>query len=410
MDWRSLSILSLRSKTLSLPVLLLVAGGVCSFQSTAQNMNTAGKTIMAKGQVQASQAQQQRLLVRRDPVFSTDLVSTGEQSASQLRMIDGALLTMQASSELNIANYEFDPQTTQGSVQMSLLKGGLRTVTGALQQRQGNYKLLTPVASIGVRGTHYEAELVEGDLYLAGWKGIIDVTVNVANKGQTFSLGPSVAYRFAIVRANGDVEFVLQSPVVFDSGYANALLESAAPSEQDSDFNALTMAARPLPNLDVIGLLENDSEDVTLKGRQRLLGNEFFAANWLPDSASSSLRQGTATFDRVEQQSLRSAAGAISDFNMSMTVNFDSARIPSGNVSFVDSSGEWFAAFDGVVGQDALQLSVNFASHANNLAQGSIEALLIDQAKGVLGTISLAEVNNPAQAASGGFLLRQSQP
>jgi hypothetical protein len=417
MDWRSLSVLirQPREKVWAMTLLvvnfILVTPALAHLPTiaVAQSLVTAGKTIMAKGQVNANNQQEQRQLVRRAPVFSSDLVSTGELSASQLRMIDGALLTMQAASDLDIASYQYNPQTQQGNVEMSLLKGGLRTVTGALQQQQGNYKLTTPVASIGVRGTHYEAELVEGDLYLAGWKGIIDIQVTAGSKAQQFSLGPNQAYQFAIVRANGEVEFLLRSPVAFASGYSNDLFEQGL-SESGASLYAQKSSVMPVETQQLADELANEVGYQSQIVAQRWLGADISTASWLPDTLSNITRQGLVTFDQVEQHSVVSSLGEISNFNMSMTINFDSARIPTGNLSFVDAEGEWFAAFDGIIAQNALQLSVNFASHGNNLASGNIQGLLIDQAKGVLGNLALTEVNNSGNAASGGFILRQQQP
>jgi len=377
--------------------------------AAAESLVATGKTIMAKGDVNAKNAETQRQLSRKAPVFDSDLVRTGELSASQFRMVDGALLTMQAESDLAIDSYQFDPQTQQGQVQMSLLKGGLRTVTGALQHQQGNYKLLTPVASIGVRGTHYEAELIEGDLYLAGWQGIIDVLVTAGNTAQQFSLGPNQTYRFAIVRANGEVEFQLRSPMAFASGYSNELLEQGV----NDTVTPMYAGIANITSNNEPQLASKLLSDASYQGQivaSRWLGNELLTATWVPDSLNSITRQGSATFDQIEQSSLVSSGGDVTDFNMTMTVNFDSARIPTGNLSFVDPNGEWFAAFDGVVEQNALQLSVNFASHGNNLATGNIQAVLIDQAKGILRNVALREANNSNNAAGGGFLLRQQQP
>lgn len=46
----------------------------------------------------------------------------------------------------------------------SLLKGGLRTITGAIGKRKPDaYQLRTTVATIGIRGTNYGVLLCQGD-------------------------------------------------------------------------------------------------------------------------------------------------------------------------------------------------------------------------------------------------------
>jgi hypothetical protein len=368
--------------------------------SSAMAMDEAGKAIMARGDVTAKAEVESRALVRRSPVFKEDLVSTGSNSVTQLRMVDGGLLSVQPLSELAIANYEFDAQSTQGNVSMSLLKGGLRTVTGALQKNGDNYQMKTPVASIGVRGTHYEAEMLEGDLYLATWHGIIDIEVLAGTQNQHFSLGPELAYKFAIVRANGEVEFLLGVPAVFSAGHSNVEIDILLANE-DLDTVPLVMG-KPAEELAILPVINT-------KASQEFFDNSRLVSSWLPYDYEISSRTGVATYNQLEQDSVVSSVGQISGLNISVNVDFDTARVPTGNLSFSDSAGEWFAVFNGVIEQGSLDISVNFASHANNLAEGEINGLLIDSASGVLGNFNLTEVDDNNVHAGGAFVIRTNE-
>ncbi|GAB3020100.1 FecR family protein [Bowmanella dokdonensis] len=375
--------------------LMLLAGLGLPVQA---ELAPAGKAIMARGQVQASAEQQTRALKRASPVFQVDRVSTGAQSATQLRMLDGGLLSMQPETELAIHDYLYNEQTHQGSVSMSMLKGGLRTVTGALQHAQGQYQMDTPVATIGVRGTHYEARLVQGDLYLAGWQGIIDVQVTVPGKNAGFSLGPDEPYRFAIVRANGEVEFLIGAPALFAEGHNQPDGTGLLAQQAELDFSVEApdrQLGEPAPSL---------SYDLT--GRD-FFDNERLVSEWTPGEGSDISRSGEATFDFLASHSLTSSQGALSSLSMSMQVNFDGAWVPSGNLSFTDSGGEWFAVFNGVLDSQSMDLVVNFASHGNNLADGNIQALLVDDARAILGNLSLFELDNPSVQVGGGFVLTE---
>lgn len=358
----------------------------------------AGKTIMARGAVSATAEQQSRALKRQSPVYRVDLVTTGADSSSQLRMMDGGLLSMQADTELAIRNYQFDQGRSESSVSMELLKGGLRTITGTLPQSGKTYQLDTPVATIGVRGTHYEAILQQGDLYLAGWDGIIDIKVTVPGVNAGFSLGPELPYRFAIVRANGEVEMLLGTPKIFAEQQSPILVDQsefggqfAQPTELESMQDWLT-ASKTL-TMDASGLDFYDNRQLT--------------ASWDIQAMDTISRTGMATFDQLTGHSLSSTAGSLSDLSMSMNVDFDGAWVPSGQLSFTDAGGEWFAVFNGVFGAQSLELSVNFASHGNALADGSISALFINNATGVLGNLSLFELDNPSILLDGGFELSE---
>ena len=373
-------------------LLALYLGGLPASMAS----ENAGKTIMAKGTVNAEIANDIRNLTRRSPIFTADLVKTGASRATPLRMIDVGLLSLQQESQLAINQYEFNQTTHNGNVTMSLLKGGLRTVTGSLNKVSGNYRMQTAVASIGVRGTHYEAELLNGDLYLATWEGIIDIDVLAGTDNQQFSLGPELPHKFAIIRADGSVEFLLTVPAVFSQGHSNLFVENAATLV--NDYEALQGTAKVPVEAEsyYTSTLEN-------KGAQTFFGNELQSSTW--GLAPEITRSGEILFSELEQHTVVSSNGEISNLAISMNISFDTARVSNGQISFNDNSGEWFAAMDGIVEQGSLDLNINFASHNNHLASGEINGYLINKGYGVLGNFTLAELLQPEVNAGGSFLL-----
>lgn len=62
------------------------------------------------------------------------------------------------------------------SALFSILRGGLRALTGALSSRnRESFKLATPVATIGIRGTDFMVQMVNPG-YLAVTQGLVSVT------------------------------------------------------------------------------------------------------------------------------------------------------------------------------------------------------------------------------------------
>jgi len=372
---------------------------------------SAGKTIVAIGVVQAKDLAEIRALKRRSSIFQTDVVSTGNESNTQLRMVDGALLSLQEHTQLTVVEYQFNKVTNKGSVGLSLVEGGLRTITGLLNGGEGNYNLQTPVASIGVRGTHYEAELIDGDLFLSVWDGIIDVNVTVGSVDNKFSIGNNQDYSFAIVRSDGSVEFTLHLPDTFAHGHNHPIgqqltFRSGIFKGIEEKFNrekAIKLAS-----------VENEFNSVLDKSYplefdesgKSWIDNDALWAGLAPDTPSIiSDKTGLVVFDHFLEQSLSSSSGAISNLLMNMTVNFDTGRIPTGQISFSDNSGQWFAAFNGVISQAALEMNINFASHGNNLADGNISGLFLNNGSQILGEISLSELINSTNTVGGSFLL-----
>jgi len=367
-----------------------------------QQSTSAGKTIVARGDVNAGHLQQMRSLKRRAPIFTLDTVTTGADSRTQLRMIDGGLLSLKQLSQVNIASYDFNPVNKEGSVAMSLVKGGLRTLTGALIKKNNNYQLTTPVASIGVRGTHYSAHMDKNDLLLAVWDGEIHVQVTVGVAPLLFELGPKLRYSAARVKANGEVEFLLNVPQLLALGHTQESLV------QSSNLSSL---ANNKP-LFVEHAFDSKVQQLTTANVQydqlmdEWVDNEQLFSSLTPSVIS---RSGLATFGLISH-SFSSSVSSLTEVAMSLNVNFDLARITTGDLTFTDSTGEWFAAFNGIINESSLDLRINFASHGNEVADGEISGVFVDGGHKVFGDLTLFEINNINISAGGSFVLGEVTP
>ncbi|MEH6447581.1 MAG: FecR family protein [Oleispira sp.] len=174
----------------------------------------AGRIIMARGDVQAiTNKGTIRQLKRRDSIYSHEIIKTGIDSKVQIRFIDNALLALKAESELNIKAYvysEVDDKDNQ--VLMELVAGGFRTLTGKIGK--GNkeaYKVNTPVASIGIRGTLYDVQISFDKIIAGVWKG--GISLDTA-QGQ-FDLGLNSNFDFGEISAGGVFTGLLTPPETF---------------------------------------------------------------------------------------------------------------------------------------------------------------------------------------------------
>lgn len=122
----------------------------------------------------------QRRLVKGSTLDAGDTVRTVKGRA-QIRFTDGGYTSLQPNTEFRIDDYHYDAKRKEESVGFfSLLKGGLRTITGAVGKlRKKAYQLRTPVATVGIRGTEYLAVLGNSLTVHVG-DGEIEVCSNVA--------------------------------------------------------------------------------------------------------------------------------------------------------------------------------------------------------------------------------------
>jgi hypothetical protein len=176
--------------------------------------DVAGRIIMARGDVQAINSQgESRQLKRRDSVYSHEVIKTGAKSKVQIRFIDNALLALKANSELNIKAYVYsEVNDNDNQVLMELVTGGFRTLTGKIGK--GNkeaYKVDTPVASIGIRGTLYDVQIAFDKILAGVWNGGISLNTQQGS----FDLGMDANFDFGEISQDGSFTGLLTPPEAF---------------------------------------------------------------------------------------------------------------------------------------------------------------------------------------------------
>ena len=142
---------------------------------------SAARIEFVSGSVVAiSPAGIQRELMRGAVLESGEAIRTGSNARAQLRFSDGAMMSLQPQTEFRIDNYTYNGKVDgQEKGFFSLIKGGLRTITGLVGKgNRDNYKMSTSVATIGIRGTEYSTVFTggnEGVLNLSTGEGAVEV-------------------------------------------------------------------------------------------------------------------------------------------------------------------------------------------------------------------------------------------
>ncbi|MCX7892377.1 MAG: FecR family protein [Burkholderiales bacterium] len=175
-------------RALGAALLLLFLSGHALAQSAA-TVTAASGTVSA-----AAPDTPPRLVGRGAEVSPGDTVATEAASFARMRFTDGGEVALRPGSQFRIDQYRVSAQQAPAgeSMLVSLLKGGLRTITGALARRDPqNYQLRTPTATIGVRGTDFYARLCEKDC-------AEEATLVAARTRR--AIAPSLVARVAVLR------------------------------------------------------------------------------------------------------------------------------------------------------------------------------------------------------------------
>jgi hypothetical protein len=104
-----------------------------------------------------------KVLAAKSEVESGDTLVSEKNTYAQLRFIDNSEITLRPGTTFKIDDFAYDAAKPEAdSAAFSLVKGGLRSITGLLGKRnKEKFQLKTPAATIGIRGTTFIAQWVE---------------------------------------------------------------------------------------------------------------------------------------------------------------------------------------------------------------------------------------------------------
>jgi hypothetical protein len=140
-----------------------------------------------------------RVLAVGTDVFQDETISTARESNAQLLFLDQTSLTIGPSSDVMLDRFVFDGNRRASDFAVQATRGALRFVSGS--SKSESYKVRTPVATIGVRGTIVDVFVRPGEAIVILEEGASDVCIEGA--GCTGLVQPGT---YLVVRSGGRVE------------------------------------------------------------------------------------------------------------------------------------------------------------------------------------------------------------
>lgn len=134
---------------------------------------SVGKVLLAIGD--ARFASDGSLLKKDDLIVVGQTVTTGPNGHVHIRFIDDAFVSVRPNSRLQVEQYVYDQRDPKNNrVRFNLLKGVARLITGkAGESAKDNFRLNTPVAAIGIRGTDFLVQTKDALTRVAVQQGAI---------------------------------------------------------------------------------------------------------------------------------------------------------------------------------------------------------------------------------------------
>jgi hypothetical protein len=155
-------------------VLMLLAATSVQATETPATPTEVGTTVLIKRKVTGIIGLEERVLKKDFRVFRDELVRTGPQAQAELRLDDNTKLALGPDAELRLDEYAVGGGSDAKSIAVRLLKGTLRFLTG--RHTSETYKIETPSATIGVRGTVFDLYIgPNGDTFVLLHQGEVEI-------------------------------------------------------------------------------------------------------------------------------------------------------------------------------------------------------------------------------------------
>lgn len=334
-------------------------------------MADAGRILYVTGQVTVERDGRMYRAVKNARVVQGDIINTSASGRLHMRMSDRTLLSLKPDTTFTIQTYRHAAarsassdatQALAGAQDRSvfnLLKGGFRAITGLIGQRNKSaFSVNTPVATIGIRGTSFVANL-EGPTSTASGstRDVLnpDQFVQLAQSGaiQPGSLEPPQQPATRLTVGVGD------GAVILSNAGGSLVLENGEFGQVTSSSLAPQRLLRPLSDEE----LENASygdDDVSLSGdddTQTQLGLREMPSNGEP-------APGTQSPDTEADETVPQGSEPVSRRNLayasSLTTNGGQsvALTIADQATGVDDNGNVNAFVTGVYQDDGVAAAV----------------------------------------------------
>jgi hypothetical protein len=207
-------------------VALLCAGLLCAWANVwAQPV---GNVVYVQGIASVQKpGETARFIQKGDPINQGEVINTAGRGYAVIELKDGSKMTLRPDTSFSIPEYR--EGTSSDGMLMSLLKGGMRAVTGALGKRNPqSVRVQAGTATIGIRGTSFDARLCGEDCAQEGGRPTEKPAISLA---QQESIVARLAVAFggvSLVGVNGQARPATKGAPLFSGDSVRTLKDAYA--------------------------------------------------------------------------------------------------------------------------------------------------------------------------------------
>ena len=157
-------------------------------------VDSVGAVIAVRGKVYAiTTTGEKRELYRKGAFYLHEIIETSDNGSVQLRLKDNTLVSLRANTKYSVKEFNFDAAKPNASSYVGKLTEGVLISLSSPGQNAtfANHQLQTPMATIAIRGTLYEAGVSynkknnNNEVVGTGWVHTYSGKVSVTSGNQT---------------------------------------------------------------------------------------------------------------------------------------------------------------------------------------------------------------------------------
>lgn len=189
-------------------IALLMAAGHVSAQDASTPETIAHVDAVEGTAFVTRNGGRQGILARNSVLKEGESINTSSNSTVRVKFNDGSVTVLRPESRLQIESFKFKGESpNEDNLLISLIKGGMRAITGAIGKR-GNlnaYQLRVNTATVGIRGTEYSVRLCQTDC-------------STSAQSKEVNSGPPVVGRVAVLQGAATVQHAGKPELTMEVG------------------------------------------------------------------------------------------------------------------------------------------------------------------------------------------------
>jgi hypothetical protein len=118
-----------------------------------------GKAVAVKNEVSLETVDTKLPLTTGLVVHQDEIIITGNAASAEVELLDRTKLAVGPDAKIVLDKFVYDASAAPGSISIQITKGAFRFITGIAPKSA--YKINTPTASLGVRGTVFDVYVAD---------------------------------------------------------------------------------------------------------------------------------------------------------------------------------------------------------------------------------------------------------